>query len=65
MAGNPSAADVRIKRASKAKSFEEDHEAGELDKPRKFWAWYSQRKEDAVLPLDPGEEGFNEPTSLF
>ena len=54
--------EFRIKRASKAKSFEEDHKAGELDKAEEILGVVLPADEDAALPLDPGEEAFNEPT---
>src|SRR6516225_77437 len=46
-----------------SKSFEEDHEAGELDEAEEVLAVVLPADEDAALPLDPGEEAFDEPTS--
>src|SRR5215469_8856741 len=46
-----------------SKSFEEDHEAGELDEAEEVLAVVFPADEDAALPLDPGEEAFDEPTS--
>ena len=45
-----------------SKSFEEDHEAGELDEAEEVLAVVFPADEDAALPLDPGEEAFDEPT---
>ena len=46
-----------------SKSFEEDHELGELDEAEEVLAVVLPADEDAALPLDPGEEAFDEPTS--
>jgi Arabinose-binding domain of AraC transcription regulator, N-term len=46
-----------------SKSFEEDHEAGELDEAEEVLAVVLPADEDAALPLDPGEEAFDEPTT--
>src|SRR6516165_5579169 len=46
-----------------SKSFEEDHEAGELDEAEEVLAVVLPADEDAALPLDPGEEAFDKPTS--
>src|SRR6516162_2942219 len=46
-----------------SKSFEEDHEAGELNEAEEVLAVVLPADEDAALPLDPGEEAFDEPTS--
>ena len=45
-----------------SKSFEEDHEAGELDEAEEVLAVVLPADEDAALPLDPGEEAFDDPT---
>jgi hypothetical protein len=45
------------------KIVEEDHEAGELDEAKEVLAVVLSADEDAALPLDPGEEAFDEPTS--
>ena len=54
-------AELRLEPISK--SFEEDHEAGELDEAEEVLAVVFPADEDAALPLDPGEEAFDEPTS--
>ena len=41
-----------------SKSFEEDHEAGELDEAEEVLAVVLPADEDAALPLDPGEGAY-------
>ena len=53
----------RFKLEPISKSFEEDHEAGELDEAEEVLAVVLPADEDAALPLDPGEEALDEPTS--
>jgi hypothetical protein len=44
-----------------SKSFEEDNEAGKLDKAKKIVGVVLPANEDPALPLNPGEEALNEP----
>ena len=44
-----------------SKSFEEDHEAGELDEAEEVLVVVLPADEDAALPLDPGEEALARP----
>ena len=46
-----------------SKSPEEDNEAGELDEAEKVVGVVSPADEDATLPLYPGEEALDQPTS--
>ena len=46
-----------------SKSPEEDNEAGELDEAEKVVGVVFPADEDATLPLYPGEEAFDQPTS--
>ena len=46
-----------------SKSFEEDHEAGELDEAEEVLGMVLPTDQDAALPLYPGEEAFDEPAS--
>jgi hypothetical protein len=44
-----------------SKSFEEDNEAGKLDKAEEIVGVVLPANEDPALPLNPGEEALNEP----
>jgi hypothetical protein len=46
-----------------SKSFEEDDEAGKLDKAEKIVGVVLPANEDPTLPLNPGEEALDEPAS--
>ena len=46
-----------------SKSSEEDNEAGELDKAEEVLSVVLPADEDATLPLYPGEEALDQPTS--
>src|SRR6266566_5023262 len=46
-----------------SKSFEEDDEAGKLDKAEEIVGVVLPANEDPALPLNPGEEALNEPAS--
>ena len=46
-----------------SKSPEEDNEAGELDEAEKVVGVVFPADEDATLPLYPGEEALDQPTS--
>ena len=46
-----------------SKSFEEDDEAGKLDKAEEIVGVVLPANEDPALPLKPGEEAFDEPAS--
>src|SRR5262245_50452020 len=46
-----------------SKSFEEDNEAGKLDKAEKIVGVVLPANEDPALPLNPGEEALDEPAS--
>jgi hypothetical protein len=46
-----------------SKSFEEDDEAGKLDKAEEVVGVVLPANEDPALPLNPGEEALDEPTS--
>jgi len=52
-------------RASPRRShlFEHCLDQASCTKPKKLWAWYSQRMRIPALPLNPGEEALEEPTS--
>src|SRR5262249_10827145 len=45
------------------KSFEEDNEAGKLEKAKEIVGVVLPTNEDPALPLDPGEEALDEPAS--
>jgi hypothetical protein len=46
-----------------SKSFEEDNEAGKLDKAEEIVGVVLPANEDPTLPLNPGEEALDEPAS--
>ena len=46
-----------------SKSFEEDDEAGKLDKAKEIVGVVLPANEDPALPLNPGEEALDEPAS--
>lgn len=46
-----------------SKSFEEDDEAGKLDKAEEIVGVVLPANEDPALPLNPGEEALDEPAS--
>jgi hypothetical protein len=46
-----------------SKSFEEDNEAGKLDKAEEIVGVVLPTNEDPALPLNPGEEALDEPAS--
>ena len=46
-----------------SKSFEEDNEAGKLDKAEEIVGVVLPANEDPALPLNPGEEALDEPAS--
>src|SRR6266436_1067288 len=46
-----------------SKSFEEDDEAGKLDKAEEIVGMVLPANEDPALPLNPGEEALDEPAS--
>jgi hypothetical protein len=46
-----------------SKSFEEDNEAGELDKAEEIVGVVLPANEDPALPLNPGEEALDEPAA--
>jgi hypothetical protein len=46
-----------------SKSFEEDNEAGKLDKAKEIVSVVLPTNEDPALPLNPGEEALDEPAS--
>ena len=46
-----------------SKSFEEDDEAGELDKAEEIVGVVFPANKDAALPLNPGEEALDEPAA--
>src|SRR5215831_1678279 len=46
-----------------SKSFEEDNEAGKLDKAEEIVGVILPTNEDPALPLNPGEEALDEPAS--
>src|SRR5262245_52423633 len=46
-----------------SKSFEEDNEAGKLDKAKEIVGVVFPANEDPALPLNPGEEALDEPAS--
>src|SRR5262249_34828000 len=46
-----------------SKSFEENNEAGKLDKAEEIAGVVLPANEDPALPLNPGEEAFDEPAS--
>jgi hypothetical protein len=46
-----------------SKSFEEDDEAGKLDKAEEILGVVLPANEDPALPLNPGEEALDEPAS--
>jgi hypothetical protein len=46
-----------------SKSFEEDDEAGQLDKAEEIVGVVLPANEDPALPLNPGEEPLDEPAS--
>jgi hypothetical protein len=46
-----------------SKSFEEDNEAGHLDKAEEIVGVVLPSNEDPALPLNPGEEALDEPAS--
>jgi hypothetical protein len=46
-----------------SKSFEENNEAGKLDKAEEIVGVVFPANEDAALPLNPGEEALDEPAS--
>src|SRR5215472_1879741 len=46
-----------------SKSFEEDNEAGKLDKAKEIVCVVLPTNEDPALPLNPGEEALDEPAS--
>jgi len=46
-----------------SKSFEEDNEAGELNKAQEILGRVLPADEDSVLPLHPAEEALNEPAA--
>ena len=46
-----------------SKSFEEDDEAGKLDKAEEVVGVVLPANEDPALPLNPGEEALDEPAS--
>jgi CBS domain-containing protein len=46
-----------------SKSFEEDNEAGKLDKAKEIVGVVLPANEDPALPLNPGEEALDEPAS--
>ena len=52
-----------IKLEPVSKSFEEDNEAGKLDKAEEIVGVVLPANEDPALPLNPGEEALNEPAS--
>jgi hypothetical protein len=46
-----------------SKSFDEDNEAGKLDKTEEVVGVVLPANEDPALPLNPGEEALDEPAS--
>jgi hypothetical protein len=46
-----------------SKSFEEDDQAGKLDKAEEIVGVVFPANEDPALPLNPGEEALDEPAS--
>ena len=46
-----------------SKSFEEDNEAGQLEKAEEILGVVLPANEDPALPLNPGEEALDEPAS--
>jgi hypothetical protein len=46
-----------------SKLFEEDNEAGKLDKAKEIVGVVLPANEDPALPLNPGEETLDEPAS--
>ena len=46
-----------------SKSFEEDDEAGKMDKAEEIVGVVLPANEDPALPLNPGEEALDEPAS--
>ena len=46
-----------------SKSFEENNEAGKLDKAEEIVGVVLPANEDPALPLNPGEEALDEPAS--
>jgi hypothetical protein len=46
-----------------SKSFEEDGEAGKLDKAKEIVGVVLPANEDPALPVNPGEEALDEPAS--
>lgn len=46
-----------------SKLFEEDNEAGKLDKAKEIVGVVLPANEDPALPLNPGEEALDEPAS--
>ncbi len=52
-------------RLSVSKSPEEDNEAGELHKAQEVLSVVFPTNKDTALPLDPGKEALDEPTSPF
>jgi hypothetical protein len=59
----PIESSVSVKLEPVSKSFEEDNEAGKLDKAEEIVGVVLPANEDSALPLDPGEEALNEPAS--
>src|SRR5262245_38651934 len=53
----------RIELEPVSKSFEENNEAGKLDKAEEIAGVVLPANEDPALPLNPGEEAFDEPAS--
>src|SRR6266487_268619 len=55
--------DVQFSLEPISKSFEEDNEAGQLDKAEEIVGMVLPANEDPALPLNPGEETLDEPAS--
>jgi hypothetical protein len=53
----------RFATSGAGKSFEEDNEAGKLDKAEEIVGVVLPANEDPALPLNPGEEALDEPAS--